>query len=71
MKKENLHIFRIFKMLFMLVFTAELHAIKLLVDAYMIDPSFVFFYDIKAFSESIIYSVLILIGGFLLVSKIV
>ncbi len=71
MNKIRLHIFNIIKLLFMLVFVASFVALKTQVDAYLTIPANALLYNFKNMIESLIYSVVILFGSFLMLSRIV
>ena len=57
--------------MFMLVFLGAFVALKIQIDAYLTIPANGLLYDLRYMLESIIYSVLILIGGAILLSRIV
>lgn len=71
MNKIRLHIFAIFKLLFMLVFLESFLILKIQVDAYNSVGAYALLYNFRTMIESIVYSVIIIFVGSIVMSRLV
>ncbi len=71
MNKIQLHIFNIIKLMFMLVFIGAFLALKIQIDSYLTVPANALLYNFRNMIESLIYSVVIIFGSYLILSKVV